>query len=85
MIRSANNQPFDDDGPVLRDETVYDYDPFNDGLYFGHGPEVGMFYDRPRHFDPTTGAWLSDEPLAFDDANLYRHVSNLPADAADLP
>jgi RHS repeat-associated protein len=54
-------------------------------LYDGPACEdVGMFYDRPRHFDPTIGAWLSDEPLAADEAmNLYRYVSNLPADAVD--
>jgi RHS repeat-associated protein len=46
--------------------------------------DLGMFDDRARHFDPTVGAWLSDEPLAADEAmNVYRYISILPADAAD--
>jgi RHS repeat-associated protein len=108
MIRSANNQPFDDDGPAHRwperlrdligdviDELDRSAECYADGLcafkpddadsFLYDGPvsdDVGMFDDRARHFDPTIGAWLSDEPRAAD-MNVYRHVSNLPADAAD--
>ena len=107
MIQSANNQPFDDDGPARRspkklrdligdaiDELDRSADCYADGLcafeadsFLYDGPasdDVGMFDDRVRHFDPTIGAWLSVEPLAADEAmNVYRHVSNQPAAAAD--
>jgi RHS repeat-associated protein len=92
MIRSANNHPFDDDGPALRhdeqmrDKSVYDFDPFNNGLLAGqsyHGP-VGDLHYQARHFDPTTGVWLTDEPIeAGDMMNVCRYVSNQPAAASD--
>lgn len=28
-------------------------------------PEVGLVFEPTRHFDPTAGRWLSDEPAGF--------------------
>jgi RHS repeat-associated protein len=49
--------------------------------YDGHDldPEVGLQYNRARHFDPTIGRWLNEDPIGFEDgANLYRYVANKP-------
>jgi RHS repeat-associated protein len=36
--------------------------------------ETGLYYNRARHLDPTTGRWTTQDPLGFaaGDANLYR-------------
>jgi RHS repeat-associated protein len=42
--------------------------------------ETGMQYNRARYYDPTTGRWISLDPMGFDagDSNLYRYVHNSP-------
>ena len=37
-------------------------------------------YNRARYYDPTTGRWISQDPLGFSaqDVNLYRYVGNQP-------
>jgi RHS repeat-associated protein len=39
----------------------------------------------PRFYSPTTGKWMSQDPLGFDagDSNLYRYVNNAPTNATD--
>ena len=42
--------------------------------------ETGLYYNRARYLDPTTGRWTTQDPLGFaaGDANLYRYVFNAP-------
>jgi RHS repeat-associated protein len=44
--------------------------------------ETGLYYNRARYLDPTTGRWTTQDPFGFaaGDANLYRYVGNM-ADA----
>jgi hypothetical protein len=44
-----------------------------------------MTTGEPTMYDPTTGRWLSEDPLGFsaEDMNLYRYVSNDPTNAVD--
>ncbi|MBI3836618.1 MAG: hypothetical protein HY288_01620 [Planctomycetia bacterium] len=40
-------------------------------------------YHQARHFDPTIGRWLNEDPTGFEDsANLYRYVGNGPSNTA---
>jgi RHS repeat-associated protein len=47
--------------------------------------ETGLYYNRARHLDPTTGRWTTQDPLGFaaGDANLYRYVGNRATLATD--
>jgi RHS repeat-associated protein len=42
--------------------------------------ETGLYFNRARYLDPTTGRWTTQDPLGFaaGDANLYRYVGNTP-------
>jgi RHS repeat-associated protein len=42
--------------------------------------ETGLYYNRARYLDPSTGRWTTQDPLGFaaGDANLYRYVGNTP-------
>jgi RHS repeat-associated protein len=42
--------------------------------------ETGLYYNRARYLDPTTGRWTTQDPMGFaaGDANLYRYVFNGP-------
>ena len=42
--------------------------------------ETGLYYNRARYLDPTTGRWTTQDPLGFaaGNANLYRYVGNTP-------
>jgi RHS repeat-associated protein/uncharacterized delta-60 repeat protein len=48
-------------------------------------PETGLYFYRARYYEPTIGRFISQDPLEFDggDSNLYRYVSNGPANARD--
>lgn len=65
----------------------YDYDSFgnfevavegidNPYTYIGreHDAESGLYYYRARHYDPSTGRFLQQDPLGFaaGDTKLYR-------------
>jgi RHS repeat-associated protein len=43
--------------------------------------ELNLQYNRARFYDPSTGRWMSQDPLGFDagDSNLYRYTKNSPA------
>jgi RHS repeat-associated protein len=43
-------------------------------------------YHRARYYDPTSGRWLSEDPISFSagDPNLARYVKNLPTIYVDL-
>ena len=47
--------------------------------------EIGLQYNRARYYDPSTGRWISQDPIGFagGDANLYRYVGNSPTNATD--
>ena len=47
--------------------------------------ESGLYYYRARHYDPTTGRFLQEDPIGFagGDVNLYRYVRNSPINLAD--
>ena len=47
--------------------------------------ETGLYYNRARYLDPTTGRWTTQDPLGFaaGDANLYRYVGNRATLATD--
>jgi len=47
--------------------------------------ETGLLYYRARYYDPATGKFISEDPIAFDggDTNLYRYVANSTPNAAD--
>jgi RHS repeat-associated protein len=42
-------------------------------------PETGLYYYRARYYDPTTGRFLSEDPLEFGgELNFYRYAQNNP-------
>jgi len=46
--------------------------------------ETGLYFDRARYFDPTSGRFLSEDPKQFAaDVNFYRYVWNNPVDFSD--
>jgi len=47
--------------------------------------ETGLYYYRARYYDPSTGRFLSEDPLGLeaDDLNLYRYVRNGPTNLKD--
>jgi RHS repeat-associated protein len=47
--------------------------------------ETGLYYNRARYLDPSTGRWTTQDPLGFaaGDANLYRYVGNMATMATD--
>jgi RHS repeat-associated protein len=48
-------------------------------------PELGIYYYRARWYDPSSGRFISQDPIGFSagDPNLYRYVGNAPGDATD--
>ncbi|WP_162006865.1 RHS repeat-associated core domain-containing protein [Roseimaritima sediminicola] len=47
--------------------------------------DVELQNNRARWYDPTTGRWLSQDPIGFaaGDSNLYRYVGNQPTTKSD--
>jgi RHS repeat-associated protein len=47
--------------------------------------ETGLYYYRARYYDPTTGRFLSEDPIGFmgGDVNLYAYVVNNPVNLSD--
>ena len=47
--------------------------------------ETGLYSNRARDLDPTTGRWTTQDPMGFaaGDANLYRYVGNMATMATD--
>ena len=44
-------------------------------------PETGIDYYRTRYYDPTTGRFLSEDPVDFDGGiNFYEYVGNNPVE-----
>jgi RHS repeat-associated protein len=48
-------------------------------------PDVGLYYNRARWYDPKTGRFLSEDPSRFKakDTNLNRYVWNRPTSVTD--
>ncbi len=42
--------------------------------------ESGLYYNRARNYSPSTGRWLSQDPIGYSakDSNYYRYVFNKP-------
>jgi RHS repeat-associated protein len=47
--------------------------------------ETGLYYFRARYFDPTTGRFLSEDPIGFDGdgTDFYAYVENDPTTSID--
>jgi RHS repeat-associated protein len=47
--------------------------------------ETGLDYYRARYYDPTAGAFISEDPIGFaaGDTNIYRYVGNSPTNFTD--
>ena len=47
--------------------------------------ETGLYYNRARYLDPTTGRWTSFDPIRYTagDVNLYSTVFNAPTNFTD--
>ncbi len=43
-----------------------------------HDVDTGVQYNRNRWYDPSTGRWLSEDPIGFaaGDSDLYRYAGN---------
>ena len=50
-----------------------------------HDADAGMYYYRARWYNPSTGRFLSPDPIGFGggDFNLYRYVNNNPVNYVD--
>ena len=50
-----------------------------------YSPELGIYYYRARWYDPSSGRFISQDPIGFQagDPNLYRYVGNAPGDGVD--
>jgi RHS repeat-associated protein len=46
---------------------------------------TGLYFNRARYYDPTTGRFISQDPMSFaaGDTDLYRYVGNGPTNATD--
>jgi len=78
-------------------QTRYTYEPFgittqtgisssNSFAFAGRESDTaGLYYYRARYYDPATGRFISEDPLAFDggDVNLYRYARNNPISFTD--
>ena len=77
MIRSTDDNQFNDEAQI-------DADRF---LYHSHelDVEAGLQYNRARHYDPTVGRWINQEPVGYEagDVNLYRYAGNVPCNDTD--
>ena len=41
--------------------------------------EVGLQSNQHRHFDPSVGRWVNEEPIGYEaDADLHRYAGNRP-------
>ena len=86
-----------DSNGVVQDHIVYDSygqvtSETNPGFDFRYGytgrerdKETGLQYNRARYYDPSTGAFIGQDPIGFagGDANLYRYVGNSPFNGID--
>ncbi|MGB8592993.1 MAG: RHS repeat-associated core domain-containing protein [Candidatus Acidiferrales bacterium] len=46
--------------------------------------ETGLYFNRARYYDPTTGRFLSEDPVDFDGGiNFYEYVGNNPVSFID--
>lgn len=69
-----------EENPVIR---IDDAKPAPDHFAVRSGRELddktGLQFHELRHYDPTVGLFISDEPVGYaGDANLYRYADNRP-------
>ena len=75
---------YDSFGNVLSESNPSQGDRFKfTGREFS--PDLGIYYYRARWYDPSTGQFISQDPIGFTagDTNLYRYVGNGPWDGTD--
>jgi RHS repeat-associated protein len=77
--------------------TSYTYEAFGTSTVIGAASDnaaqfagrendgTGLYYYRARYYSPTSGRFLSEDPLEFGagDSNLYAYVGNDPANVTD--
>ncbi len=78
MLTRTDDNLFDDGDPKA-DQTIDRY------LYHGDDLDVEAGLQAHRHFDPTVGRWINEDPIGYEagDANLYRYVGNAPCNDSD--
>ena len=81
----GNTTIHDKDGTAITESsTDYLKNPY---IFTGRerDPETGLHYHRARYYNPTTGRWISSDPIGFasGDTNFYRYVYNNPANYVD--
>ena len=83
--------------PAGAESNTYTYDSFgkltastgsitNPFQYTGRefDSETGLFFNRARYLDPSSGRFLSEDPLQFDGGiNFFRYVGNRPTKFTD--
>src|SRR5262249_6041282 len=80
----VNHIEYSSFGQVLSESNAAAGDRF---LYTGreYEAELGLYYYRARFYDPSSGRFLSQDPLGLESgsANLYRYAENSPLDYTD--
>jgi RHS repeat-associated protein len=81
--QNAGQYYYDAFGNVLDDSRFYATNAFQYIGRFGYyteTPDLGTYFLRARMYDPTTGRFLSRDPLGMEgeDINLYRYSGNSP-------
>ena len=82
--QAADQMTYDAYGNVTSESTPSAGDRYKfDGREFDSAD--GLEYNRARYYDPTTGRWISQDPIGFDggQSNLYQYVGNNPANGTD--
>lgn len=50
----------------------------------GFDSETGLYYYRARYYDPSTGTWMSEDPIRFAAGpDFYDYVQNYPVGSSD--
>jgi RHS repeat-associated protein len=97
IIVCMNDESMRKGGPPARVAASYTFDSFgnitnstgtltNPLRYTGRefDSETALYYYRARYYDPSTGRFLSEDPIGFEgDTNFYRYVFNDPIVESD--
>ena len=80
---SVESYTYDVYGQTVKSSSVETGNPF--GFSARELDDDDLYYYRARYYDPTTGRFLSEDPLGFvaGDFNLYRYVLNNPLNHID--
>ena len=69
----------------MKDMRVVATESLNIYINFEYDIESGLYHLRARHYSPSTGTFISSDPIGFLglDTNLYRYVFNNPINLTD--